>query len=136
MKQSVSALVHNPLDVAAEKLLVPAALSVLRACARRRNIRNNAGAMSSAVVDLSDKLMQPSQTTVRSFAQSWTLIPEQSQSSSSKVVAPGKMGGHRKPVLEPHRTSGGSRPIKKNTCPQAILELRSICETAAPGELN
>ena len=30
VKQSVSALVHNPLDVAAEKLLVPAALSVLR----------------------------------------------------------------------------------------------------------
>jgi hypothetical protein len=29
VKQSVSALVHNPLDVAAEKLLVPAALSVL-----------------------------------------------------------------------------------------------------------
>jgi hypothetical protein len=30
VKQSVTALVHNPLDVAAEKLLVPAALSVLR----------------------------------------------------------------------------------------------------------
>jgi hypothetical protein len=30
MKQNVTALVHNPLDVAAEKLLVPAALSVLR----------------------------------------------------------------------------------------------------------
>lgn len=30
VKQSVTALVHNPLDVAAEKLLVPAALSILR----------------------------------------------------------------------------------------------------------
>jgi hypothetical protein len=30
VKQNVTALVHNPLDVAAEKLLVPAALSVLR----------------------------------------------------------------------------------------------------------
>ncbi len=30
VKQSVTALVHNPLDVAAERLLVPAALSVLR----------------------------------------------------------------------------------------------------------
>ena len=30
VKQSVAALVHNPLDVAAEKLLVPAALSLLR----------------------------------------------------------------------------------------------------------
>ncbi len=30
VKQSVTALVHNPLDVAAEKLLVPAVLSVLR----------------------------------------------------------------------------------------------------------
>lgn len=30
VKHSVTALVHNPLDVAAEKLLVPAALSVLR----------------------------------------------------------------------------------------------------------
>lgn len=30
VKQSVTALVHNPLDVAAEKLLVPAALSMLR----------------------------------------------------------------------------------------------------------
>jgi hypothetical protein len=30
VKQSVTALVHNPLDVATEKLLVPAALSILR----------------------------------------------------------------------------------------------------------
>ena len=30
VKQSVTAFAHNPLDVAAEKLLVPAALSVLR----------------------------------------------------------------------------------------------------------
>jgi hypothetical protein len=30
VKQNVTALVHNPLDVAAEKVLVPAALSVLR----------------------------------------------------------------------------------------------------------
>jgi hypothetical protein len=30
VKQSVAAFAHNPLDVAAEKLLVPAALSVLR----------------------------------------------------------------------------------------------------------
>ena len=30
VKQNVAALVHNPLDVAAEKLLVPAALSMLR----------------------------------------------------------------------------------------------------------
>ncbi len=30
VKQNVTALVHNPLDVATEKLLVPAALSILR----------------------------------------------------------------------------------------------------------
>jgi hypothetical protein len=30
VKQNVTSLVHNPLDVAAEKLLVPAALSMLR----------------------------------------------------------------------------------------------------------
>jgi len=30
VKQNVAAFAHNPLDVAAEKLLVPAALSVLR----------------------------------------------------------------------------------------------------------
>jgi hypothetical protein len=30
VKESISAVVHNPLDVAAEKLLVPAALSIMR----------------------------------------------------------------------------------------------------------
>ena len=30
VKQSITTVVHNPLDVAAEKLLVPAALSILR----------------------------------------------------------------------------------------------------------
>jgi hypothetical protein len=30
VKQNVTALVHNPLDVATEKLLIPAALSILR----------------------------------------------------------------------------------------------------------
>ena len=30
VKQSITAVVHNPLDVAAEKLLIPAALSILR----------------------------------------------------------------------------------------------------------
>lgn len=30
VKESISAVVHNPLDVAAEKLLVPAALSLMR----------------------------------------------------------------------------------------------------------
>lgn len=37
VKQSVSALVHNPLDVAAEKLLVPAALSVLRGLRKKEH---------------------------------------------------------------------------------------------------
>jgi hypothetical protein len=30
VRQSITAVVHNPLDVAAEKLLIPAALSILR----------------------------------------------------------------------------------------------------------
>jgi len=30
VKQNVAAVVHNPLDVAAEKLLVPAVLSILK----------------------------------------------------------------------------------------------------------
>jgi hypothetical protein len=30
VKQNVTALVHNPLDVATEKLLVPAVLSIVR----------------------------------------------------------------------------------------------------------
>ncbi|HEY4738760.1 MAG TPA: hypothetical protein VIH63_15330, partial [Xanthobacteraceae bacterium] len=30
VKQGITSVVHNPLDVAAEKLLVPAALSILR----------------------------------------------------------------------------------------------------------
>jgi hypothetical protein len=40
VKQNVTTLVHNPLGVAAEKLLVLAALSVLRGLRSRRSTRD------------------------------------------------------------------------------------------------